>query len=395
MKNKNFKFHVVITAILLSGGFTATSQTTSAYSKEIIPYVDFLKAQEMSGKDYIFHLFEKYDIVVLCEGDHREYTQYDFYYDIVTDARFAEMQGAIYTEVFSMAGTKIFERFNYSEDSAHVQQVIDSIQFGTGVFPMWTKRNIYDFLTRLYYFNRTAAPDKRIRWAGADRYINWFEIRTKEDVEQTYKPMLEGSNRDKYMAENIYRDFMQHGQKKSLVVMNYRHSFMNDSWTSANTGDGKVIGNMAAILKHRLQGRVTNVWVHSVNVSSNTFAPVLEGKLDAAFLALSNPSLGFDMQGSPLGDKFFELWTAKKHTLTFQDVFHGYVFYNPVSAQRLYDGIPEYYSIPENMDELKRRCSLTGTKMRWDNAKKMYEDKKPFPFHKQTQRKIAKWLGKF
>jgi hypothetical protein len=207
--------------------------------------------------------------------------------------------------------------------------------------------------------------------------------------------MLEGSNRDKYIAENIYRDFMQHGQKKSLVIMNYRHSFMNDSWASAHADDGKVLGNMAAILKHRLPGRVANVWIHSVNVSSPTFAPVLDGKLDAAFLSLGNPSLGFDMQGSPVGDQLFELWMAKKHSLAFREVFHGYVFYNPVSAQRLYDGFPEYYSVPENMDELKRRCSLTGTKMHWDNAKKMHEDKTPFPFHKQTQRKITKWVEGF
>jgi hypothetical protein len=176
MKMKNLNFHVVIIALLLSGGFTVTAQTISSHAKEIIPYVDFLKVQERSGKDYIFHLFKKYDVVILCENDHREYTQYDFYHDIVTDTQFAEMQGVIYTEVFSMAGTKMFERFDYSEDSTRVRQVIDSIQFGTGVLPIWTNRNMYDFLTRLYYFNRAVAPDKRIRWAGADRYINWFEI---------------------------------------------------------------------------------------------------------------------------------------------------------------------------------------------------------------------------
>jgi hypothetical protein len=384
--------HITVVFFLFFFSFTASTQTAPPYSENIAPFVDFLKTQNVSGKDYIFQLFEKYDLIVLCESDHREYSQYEFVYDIVADPRFAAMKGTVYTEVFSMAGTEIFDRFTYAESPEEVKTSIDSIQTGTGVFPVWTKRNIYDFLTRLYYHNRETKPDRRIRWVGSDRYINWFKIRTQADVDTIYRPMLEGSNRDRYMAENIHKDFISKGEHKSLVIMNYRHAFMNDSWTSATSTNGRVLTNVATILKHRLPGRVANVWLHSVNVSSNTYQPILDGRVDAAFQVLGNPSLGFDLETSPLGDKHFELWSNTRHSLAFRDVFHGYVFHTPVHRQKLLDGFPEYYAVPENMAELKRRFELIGTKMRWNNLLKMYDDNVPFPFSKRTERKVNHWL---
>ena len=52
-------------------------------------------------KEYIFKLFEKSDIVVLGERDHRDTVQYDLIHDILADPRFAEQIGYVYTEVGS------------------------------------------------------------------------------------------------------------------------------------------------------------------------------------------------------------------------------------------------------------------------------------------------------
>ena len=58
------------------------------YNPEISPYIKFLEQQNTSAKDYILDLFKKYDIVILCERDHRDATQYDLIYDIVSSPHF-------------------------------------------------------------------------------------------------------------------------------------------------------------------------------------------------------------------------------------------------------------------------------------------------------------------
>lgn len=50
-----------------------------AYDSALDPYVDFLKEQTTSAKDYILGLFDDYDIVILCERNHRDMTQYDLF----------------------------------------------------------------------------------------------------------------------------------------------------------------------------------------------------------------------------------------------------------------------------------------------------------------------------
>ena len=43
----------------------------------LAPYVSFIERQELSDKDYILCLLNRYDIVVLCERKHNELTQYE------------------------------------------------------------------------------------------------------------------------------------------------------------------------------------------------------------------------------------------------------------------------------------------------------------------------------
>ena len=71
-------------------------------------YEDFLADQHLSAKEYILSLFEKYDIVILCERDHREITQYDLILDVISDERFRAEVGNVYTEIgnFQRCNTK-------------------------------------------------------------------------------------------------------------------------------------------------------------------------------------------------------------------------------------------------------------------------------------------------
>ena len=382
---------IIIYCLVLLGAkyYIAHTQNSTGYSKKIKPYVDFLTQQNISAQDYIFNLFEQYDVVIICERHHAERTQYDFFYDIVTDPRFRTMGGSIYTEIYSEAGTEMYKRLTFSDHIQSAEAIIDSIHFDTHFWPSWDMRNMRDFLLRLYMFNQQLSIEERIRWIGSCPYINWNEIQTKENVEVWKKIKY-----DLQIAQNIYQDFNDHGKKKSLVIMNYRHAFMNNSWEK---GENNKIGpHVAAILNYYLPGKVANIWLNDVVTAGFPInKPILDGKLDAAFKVLDNPSLGFDIKNSPLENILFEPYPQRyyRHNLTFNDVFHGYVFYNPVEDFRLNRFFPEYYSVEKNKKEILRRYQLIKKK---STGRKLVRQKKvtDVPYHKLSwiERKINKWI---
>ena len=69
------------------------------HDKKIDKYIDFLKKNNSSAKDYVLDLFKKNDLVILCERDHRENTQYDFISDLISDPRFVKNVGNVFTEI--------------------------------------------------------------------------------------------------------------------------------------------------------------------------------------------------------------------------------------------------------------------------------------------------------
>lgn len=85
--------------LLISCAFTAIA------SKAQTPSIEALRTcaaeKGIPPKEYIFKLFEKSDIVVLGERDHRDTVQYDLIHDILADPRFAEQVGHVYTEIGS------------------------------------------------------------------------------------------------------------------------------------------------------------------------------------------------------------------------------------------------------------------------------------------------------
>ncbi len=58
------------------------------YNKEITKHVDFLRENHKPAKEYILDLFEKNDLVILCERYHHENTQYELITDVISDTKF-------------------------------------------------------------------------------------------------------------------------------------------------------------------------------------------------------------------------------------------------------------------------------------------------------------------
>ena len=88
-----------ILALSFSCPSVAATEARPGYDPAIEKYVSFLEGQRQGPVDYVLSLFEKYDVVVLCERAHPETTQYDLILDIIRDRRFAEKVGNVFTEV--------------------------------------------------------------------------------------------------------------------------------------------------------------------------------------------------------------------------------------------------------------------------------------------------------
>ena len=95
MKNKINLIFILLTTICFSQN-----------KSDLNPYLDFLQSQNTSAKDYILTLFKTHDIVILCERNHNESTQYDLIYEVVNSNYFQENVGNIFTEIGSLSNRK-------------------------------------------------------------------------------------------------------------------------------------------------------------------------------------------------------------------------------------------------------------------------------------------------
>ena len=78
--------------VILTISFTAELSAQSPSVPSIKALHEYAEKNGVSPKDYIFKLFEKSDIVVLGERDHRDSIQYNFILDLLSDPRFAERE---------------------------------------------------------------------------------------------------------------------------------------------------------------------------------------------------------------------------------------------------------------------------------------------------------------
>ena len=104
------------------------------------PYVDFLKKQHTNPVDYVTGLFDKYDVVVLCERAHPEMTQWDFIYDIICDPRFIHNVGHVFTEYGQVGMQDYLNKFMLTDSlsETEVHDHVIHIMRNMPVWPAWT-----------------------------------------------------------------------------------------------------------------------------------------------------------------------------------------------------------------------------------------------------------------
>lgn len=320
------------------------------HSKGVIsPYVSFLKEQK-DAKDYIFELFEKNDVVVLCERMHPELSQYDFITDLISDNRFIENVGNVFSEVGSITQQAKLDQLMHSDSlsTSEFEQKLAGILQNISFFPLWEFTNQFDYYSHLYRLNQGLPVNKRIQHYVSDIPCNWDSIRNKQDYSRIKDRIYQ---REKILAANVIDRFDKiknsgDSRKKCLVIMNYRHAFglvggkeqKGDSWQTCTS-----------YIMKKYPGKVANVMLNTVKNSFGLCvpdyppyilpvqnSPIKKGIWDNAFAQVENKSLGFNFADSPFGNCKFDLFFIpvwKKYR--YQDVFTGFVFYKPLEEHSL------------------------------------------------------------
>lgn len=328
-------------------------------------YADFIKTHSRDPVEYVFGLFDKYDLVVLDERIHPEYTQYKLISKIVGDQRFAVKVGNIYTECGSQSFQDTLNRYMNTvfpnEDT--LNKITAWLQNNSSaLWPIWGNTNLFDFLKYVNMINTHSADSLKINWYFTDIPVNWETM-----TPSSFQKIPRWDKRDKIMADRIaavYKDKLAKNEKrkKGLVIMNHRHGF-----GLIRDRDGKKTSHFfnkyctTALLMDALPGKVCNVLINRVpfGVFSTIFGPVQHGKWDKAFEIAGNPDVGFNFENSPFGSDNFDdyLWNSSAE-LQYKDVFTGFIFYKPLEQHINKVGFP--YMLYHFEDSLIRRSGCLG-----------------------------------
>ena len=115
---------------------------------ELTKYVDFLEKQNVSAKDYVLDLFKKYDIVILCERNHNEATQYELITDIAKDKYFKKKVGNICMEIGVSNLEPEINKF-LTTDNLSTKEIIDKSTFfqrNVPFYALWEANSYQKFL---------------------------------------------------------------------------------------------------------------------------------------------------------------------------------------------------------------------------------------------------------
>ena len=302
---------------------------------DVCEYSQFLQDSSiLSAKDYVLSLFKKYDVVIIGETYHGEKTQWDFFFDIVSDKYFIDNVGVVFTEYGSAIHQNKVDDFlktSFSSDTMRLQQCATIMDFMSGGF--------YNFLVELNQLNSKLPDSLKIR--------NYFtDIIDYDYFPATYKsrtPNLD--KRDSLMAQVIidwYNKSINDGEKhKCLVITNFRHAFGYPQGMSLKNKPqylNLTSGNQGQFLFESLSGKVANVLQLMPNANRKIFfmpfvEPIQQGKWNKAFENAVNKTAGFNLLNTPFGDDEMDLYPLRGASTNhkFQEYYTGLVFVNKYS----------------------------------------------------------------
>jgi len=339
--------------LINQNNITAKYPISHPNTREIELYADYIRNHSQDPVDYIFDLFNKFDIVVISERMHPEYSQYEFIFKVINDKRFSDRIGNIFTECGSVSYQDSLENyFNtcYQTEEELNRATARLARNNNAIWPLWDNTNLFDMFKTVHTLNWTLPDSSKIKWYFTDLPVNW-ETATHETFLQNYT----NPNRDSLMAVQVIDKYNKKlsGQKqsKALVIMNSYHGY-----GLAPNGRNYFSSTTGYIMK-ALPGKVSNVMINTISMKYLwAFVPIQNGKWDAAFELAGEPYVGFTFTGSPFGDDHFDARYLQVRGLTYKDVFTGFIFYSPISEQFSKNGFP--FEFENSEDKLIKRGAV-------------------------------------
>ncbi|MBP3374100.1 MAG: hypothetical protein J6L60_06200 [Bacteroidaceae bacterium] len=257
--------------------------TSYAQNSELNDYVNYIKGNNCNPVDYIFNLFEKSDIVVIGERDHRDTTQYELILDLLRDPRFAKEIGYVYTEVGCVNRTKNANKLlcgRYKSDKAFNEALYTYLR-NEDFNPLWDKYNRVQFLRGLYEINRSSK--NKITLGLTDCNFSWKKIKTAEEYRKfDYSPAC--AYRDSTMCFHFAKMYAKqkpkNGKRKALIITNHPHALNA-------TFEGKDYHRQGKWLKERYGNDNVKIvmlnWTEYTHSNDQQTPLVADGLWDAAF----------------------------------------------------------------------------------------------------------------
>ncbi len=308
----------------------------------------FLGNQKLNAKDYVLSLFEDYDLVILCERNHMEFTQYELFSEIARDSFFVNNVGNIYTEVGVANMDNNINTFLHStqKDSISTRNEITKIFRDIDFTPYWHCYNFPWFMNELFTLNQKLSENKKINLHPVDASFSWNNFTTASKYEEFDNSI---DNRDSIMANNIIQQYEKQkndtlGRKKALIIMNYRHAFLKDyEYKNPKNGSRENVGRYLA---DKFRDKVASVYIMGLAYPNRNdeYTVVKGGKWDALFEKYNKTDIGFNLKNSPFGIEDFDVipMDSIKQKYTYENMFTGLIFYKPIQEHKLMIGWKDF-----------------------------------------------------
>ena len=349
--------------ILTSAADLAAQIPSVASVKALHEYAD---KNGVSPKDYVFKLFDKSDIVVLGERDHRDSIQYNFILDLLTDPRFAERVGHVYTEVGGINMTEDVNRLlqgSYSSENEFMDSLYTYYRKGECFYPLWEKYNRIKFLKGLYKINKESS--RKIHLGLTDISFSWDSIHTVDDY-KAFWTSLNKTNRDSILSANfasMYKcQLPVKGTRKALVITSQPHAISYSGYFKPWKRDYGTQGwwMKKTFGEDRVKIVVLN-WFDYVLFNGQNYPMTGNGTWDAAFERMECRPFGIDLKDNPYGETNYIGDAGGGPTFIknckWQDVADGLIYDAPLYDHVAAIGIKGIIS-KEFEPEIRRRAEL-------------------------------------
>ncbi len=331
-------------------------------------FTEFLRQNAFhTPSEYILKSLQEKDIVILSERYHPEMTQYRMIAEVISDPSFT---GNVYTEVGVVnAGDRInalLMRKGLAD--TEVDREITKIFKDLDMFPLWPNPNYFFLIKTIYLTNQGRPAEDKISLFPLDLLFSWDSVECAGQYRMLMEMMEpQGAppviDRNQVMGEHFIlayeRSKRQNKKKvKALVIMNTYHGYTRiPAYLPLPTKP--FIYSTAEMIYKTYPLQTKGISIHGLSNGGNLIA---RGKWDAAMQVNGNKQVGFDLKGTPFGATPFDMYNFGGRayaSVTFDYIFDGYVFYEPLEKFEMTQGIPGIFDDPAFVREFIRRYAIS------------------------------------